>query len=110
MKRDLETSLSDVTRILSEPSLTEADLTRLEDELKKTNEEVSRLSEQKQSKASSGDSKITLFRQQATIIARKKEGTATQLADLQETVAKLTTEVQEKVTLAQSSTASKVCL
>jgi hypothetical protein len=40
----------------------------------------------------SGDAKLALFRQQSSIIARKKEGTASKLADLQDSVAKVQAE------------------
>lgn len=59
---------------------------------------------------SSGDAKLALFRQQSSIIARKKEGTATKLAELQESLSLLSQDLEAKQNAAKTSSGVKASL
>lgn len=57
---------------------------------------------------SSGDDKLALFRQQAAIIARKKEGTAQRLTAMTEDVTRMSEELDRKREQVRGSSGVKV--
>ena len=70
--------------------MNETKVTALMEQIKELNQEMVQLSEQKLSKTTNGgDAKLTLFRQQAAIIGRKKEAAASKLAQVNEELSKL---------------------
>ncbi|KAI9017177.1 hypothetical protein BC832DRAFT_596490 [Gaertneriomyces semiglobifer] len=83
-------------RVITEPAISESDLRDLEAEIKQLNEEVARIAERKLTKTSGVDDKLALFRQQASIIARKKEGATQRLNILTDEISKLAVEVEKK--------------
>ncbi|ORY38172.1 hypothetical protein BCR33DRAFT_754577 [Rhizoclosmatium globosum] len=88
--------IRDLKRVISEPPLREVDFENMDNEIKELNADTARLAEQKLLKAGSGDGKLALFRQQAAIIARKKEGTAQKLNSLTEEIMKLSDELEAR--------------
>ncbi|KAJ3014255.1 UNVERIFIED_CONTAM: Intraflagellar transport protein 81 [Siphonaria sp. JEL0065] len=88
--------IRDLKRVISEPPLREVDFDKMDNEIKELNNETAKLAEKKLLKANSGDDKLALFRQQAAIIARKKEGTAQKLNSLTEEVTKLSDELDSR--------------
>ncbi|KAI9334153.1 hypothetical protein BDR26DRAFT_840018 [Obelidium mucronatum] len=88
--------IRDLKRVISEPPLREADFENMDNEIKELNAETAKLAEKKLLKSNSGDDKLALFRQQAAIIARKKEGTAQKLNSLTEEVNKLSDELDSR--------------
>ncbi|KAJ3072165.1 Intraflagellar transport protein 81 [Podochytrium sp. JEL0797] len=88
--------IRDLKRVINEPALREVDFENMDQEVKMLNEETVRLAEKKLLKANSGDDKLSLFRQQAAIIARKKEGTAQRLNSLTEEVMRLSDELDKR--------------
>ncbi|KAI8622652.1 hypothetical protein BC830DRAFT_1162737 [Chytriomyces sp. MP71] len=88
--------IRDLKRVILEPPLKEADFDAMDEEVKMLNAETARLAEKKLLKANSGDDKLALFRQQAAIIARKKEGTAQRLTTLTEEVSRLSGELESR--------------
>ncbi|KAI8852858.1 hypothetical protein BC829DRAFT_487295 [Chytridium lagenaria] len=78
------------------PHLSPGEFARLDQEIKELSDVTAKLAEKRLIKNNSGDDKLALFRQQATIIARKKEGTAQRLVTLSEQVIKLKDELEKK--------------
>ncbi|KAI8825704.1 uncharacterized protein EV422DRAFT_563535 [Fimicolochytrium jonesii] len=83
-------------KVLTEPTLGPHELGELESEIKNLNETIAKLAEQRLAKTTKGDDKLSLFRQQAAIILRKKEGTTVRLSAVTEEVNKLTAELEKK--------------
>ncbi|KAJ3385440.1 Intraflagellar transport protein 81 [Entophlyctis sp. JEL0112] len=93
---EIKQKISDLKRVISEPPLREVDFEEMDAEIRTLNAETAKLAEQKLLKANSGDDKLALFRQQAAIIARKKEGAAQRLTTLSEEVARLSEELEKR--------------
>ncbi|XP_026125330.1 intraflagellar transport protein 81 homolog isoform X1 [Carassius auratus] len=68
-------------KVASEPALGQAELRELEDKIREINTEINHLIEKRMMRNDPMDDKLSLFRQQAAIIVRKKE---TKLEELQE--------------------------
>ncbi|KAJ3417510.1 Intraflagellar transport protein 81 [Chytridiales sp. JEL 0842] len=105
---DSKQKIRDLNRVISEPPLSDADLVRYDQEIKVLNEEIAKLAEKRLLKNNSGDDKLALFRQQAAIIARKKEGTAQKLNGLMEELGKLTEELEKKKEQSKGSSGTKM--
>ncbi|KAJ3112045.1 Intraflagellar transport protein 81 [Phlyctochytrium bullatum] len=101
-------SIKDLNKVLGEPHLSEKDFSRLDNEIKELSDVTAKLAEKRLLKNNSGDDKLALFRQQATIISRKKEGTAQRLNVLTENVIKLKEEVEKKEDLLKNTSGNKV--
>ncbi|KAI8590958.1 hypothetical protein BDZ88DRAFT_412911 [Geranomyces variabilis] len=88
--------LRELKRVLAEPAMGMQDLGALESEIRQLNEDIAKLAEQRLAKTTKGDDKLALFRQQAAIILRKKEGTTVRLAAANEEVNQLLAELEKK--------------
>ena len=95
---EAKTRIKELTNIMNEPALSDADLNEMEIQIKSMNGEIAKLSEKRLSitKSQSSGDKLTLFRQQGLILARKKEGTAQKLANVTEGLRKLEMENTKK--------------
>ncbi|KAL2920089.1 hypothetical protein HK105_200155 [Polyrhizophydium stewartii] len=101
--------IRDLSSILAEPAMGEADLAAIEKEITEMNHVIAQLAERKMAKSNStGDANLALFRQQAAIIARKKEGAVQKLASQTEELAQLTAEWERKQELIRQSAGSKM--
>ncbi|TPX69293.1 hypothetical protein SpCBS45565_g02540 [Spizellomyces sp. 'palustris'] len=94
--QDAKQHIQQLKKVLSEPAVSERDLTEHEKEIKQLNEDIAKLAEKRLAKTTQGDDKLGLFRQQAAIIARKKEGTAARLAAINEEINNLAAELAKK--------------
>ncbi|KND05085.1 uncharacterized protein SPPG_00760 [Spizellomyces punctatus DAOM BR117] len=94
--QDAKQHIQQLKKVLSEPAVSERDLTEHEKEIKQLNEDIAKLAEKRLAKTTKGDDKLGLFRQQAAIIARKKEGTAARLAAINEEINTLAAELAKK--------------
>ncbi|KAJ3123398.1 Intraflagellar transport protein 81 [Nowakowskiella sp. JEL0407] len=94
--QDGKSQSKELTKILSQPASSNKDLAVFEKEIKELNEEIAMLAEKRLLLNNSGEDKLALFRQQAAIIARKKEGKAQRLAALHEEINSLTVELEKK--------------
>ena len=65
----------------NQPALGQDDLNKLKDNIKNVNAEVNELTEKRNVSNDPMEDKLTLFRQQAAIVSRKKESTAEKLND-----------------------------
>ncbi|KAJ3222648.1 Intraflagellar transport protein 81 [Clydaea vesicula] len=94
---EIQQKVDDYNRVLREPTLKDSDVKSLELEVKNLNDEIVKLAETRMEKSkNSGSDKLSLFVQQASIIARKKEGTAQKYRDIQDKVNLLITEHTNK--------------
>lgn len=82
--------------ILSEPAMSRGDLDALNNKIQAVNNEVSQLVEHHLATSNPTDDKLAPFRQQAAIIARKKETMAEQLTELKNKLSAVEEELQEK--------------
>ncbi|KAJ3319005.1 Intraflagellar transport protein 81 [Boothiomyces sp. JEL0866] len=101
---DAEARIRDLNEILAQPTINEQEFAKLEAEIAKINHEIVDLAEQKLKISNSGDANLALFRQQAQIIARKKEGTLAKLPAVQEELIKLQKLAAEKEETNKSKT------
>eukprot|EP01135_Chromosphaera_perkinsii_P007956 Nk52_evm28s1073 gene=Nk52_evmTU28s1073 len=94
--QDREQYCGELQRILSEPAMSSDDLETIRDDIRQLNNELSTLTEKKISRAAPSDDKLSMFRQQAGIIAKKKEGTAQSLRDCMNEYAMLSKDLDQK--------------
>ena len=82
--------------VLAEPIMSELDLDTIRQEIEEANEEVARLMEKRMPGSDPIQDKLALFRQQASIIARKKEAAAEAYKTLTDELAAVEAELQSK--------------
>ncbi|GAA6072535.1 intraflagellar transport protein 81 homolog [Tachysurus ichikawai] len=82
-------------KVASEPAMGHAELDELEEKIKELNQ-MNQAMEKKMTRTDPMDDNLTLYRQQASIIARKKEAKAEQLQESREEVNTITRELNAK--------------
>ncbi|KAL6459164.1 hypothetical protein MHYP_G00326360 [Metynnis hypsauchen] len=82
-------------KVASEPAMGHAELAELEDKIKQLSQ-MNQVMEKKVSRSDPMDDNLALYRQQASIIARKKEAKAEELQGAREELAGLTRELSAK--------------
>ncbi|XP_072536929.1 intraflagellar transport protein 81 homolog [Salminus brasiliensis] len=82
-------------KVVSEPAMGHAELAELEEKIKQLSQ-TNQVLEKKMTRSDPMDDNLTLFRQQASIIARKKEAKAEELQEAREELAAMTKEVSAK--------------
>ncbi|KAK6099451.1 hypothetical protein MT418_000866 [Batrachochytrium dendrobatidis] len=105
---EIRSKIRDLSSILAEPAMSESDLTAIEKEISETNLRIAQLAEQKMTKASTSDANLALFRQQAAIISRKKEGAVQRLSALTAELAVLNTQWASKQDQIKQSSGTKM--
>uniref|UniRef100_A0A673L764 Intraflagellar transport protein 81 homolog n=1 Tax=Sinocyclocheilus rhinocerous TaxID=307959 RepID=A0A673L764_9TELE len=83
-------------KVASEPALGQAELRELEDKIRETNTEINHLIEKRMMRNDPMDDKLSLFRQQAAIIVRKKETKVEELQEAREELAAVEREMNMK--------------
>ncbi|KAM4617060.1 intraflagellar transport protein 81 homolog [Polymixia lowei] len=83
-------------KVASEPSMGQAELQELEDKIKEVNAQINQLIEKRMMRNDPMDDKLTLFRQQASIIIRKKEAKAGELQEAREELAAAERELAQR--------------
>ncbi|XP_066871132.1 intraflagellar transport protein 81 homolog isoform X1 [Kogia breviceps] len=83
-------------KVVSEPAMGHSDLLELESKINEINTQISQLIEKKMMRNEPVEGKLSLYRQQASIISRKKEAKAEELQEAKEKVANLEREVSVK--------------
>ncbi|XP_004910569.1 intraflagellar transport protein 81 homolog [Xenopus tropicalis] len=94
-------------KVVSEPAMSQADLTELEEKIHEVNLQINQLIENRM-RNDPMDDKLSLFRQQAAIIARKKETKAEELQEAKEEIANLEREIAQKSSQARDIDGSEV--
>ncbi|KAK3909016.1 Intraflagellar transport protein 81-like protein [Frankliniella fusca] len=91
-----EQEVAIMSAVIAEPAMGRSDLDALNSKLQAVNSEISQLVQRHLATKNPAEDKLAPFRQQAAIIARKKDSTAEQLAEMRSRVAALEEELQEK--------------
>lgn len=86
----------ELERVLAEPIMNETDLDVIRQQIEEANEEVTRLMEKRMPGSDPIQDKLALFRQQASIIARKKEAAAEDYKALTDELSTLEHKLQSK--------------
>ncbi|XP_072271992.1 intraflagellar transport protein 81 homolog [Pyxicephalus adspersus] len=100
-------TLSFMQRVVSEQVMDQSDLIELEAKIQEVNAEINQLTE-KRMRNDPTDDKLSLFRQQAAIISRKKETKAEELQDAKEEINTLEREIAQKSSLVRDSDGSEM--
>lgn len=106
LPKDIESkkkAVSDLQRVVAEPAMGQADLEELHNKIQDLNTEINQLVEKRMRSGEPMDDKLSLFRQQAAIIAHKKENAAEQLREARDEYSRLMHEVDEKRDLAKQA-------
>ena len=99
LPRELEQkkqAVASLEKVLNQPALTQNDLQELKKKIKDANSEAKEISDKKNVSNDPMEDKLTLFRQQAAIITRKKETTAERLNDARSALSVAEDEVRDK--------------
>jgi len=91
-----KSTVQDLQRVVAEPAMGQSDLDEINNKIKQTNAEVNQLVEKRMMSGDPMEDKLSLFRQQVAIIARKKEAAAESLREVREEHAKLESEQSSK--------------
>ncbi|XP_012586672.1 PREDICTED: intraflagellar transport protein 81 homolog isoform X2 [Condylura cristata] len=83
-------------KVVSEPAMGHSDLLELESQINEINTQINQLIEKKMMRNEPIEGKLSLYRQQASILARKKEAKAEELQEAKEKLASLEREVSVK--------------
>ncbi|MGH0137156.1 UNVERIFIED_CONTAM: hypothetical protein FKN15_030128 [Acipenser sinensis] len=83
-------------KVVMEPAMGHAELGELEDKIREINIMINQLIEKRMMRNDPMDDKLSLFRQQASIIARKKEAKAEELQEAREEMASMDKVLTEK--------------
>ncbi|XP_069022328.1 intraflagellar transport protein 81 homolog [Embiotoca jacksoni] len=95
-------------KVASEPAMGQAELQELADKIKEADSQINQLIEKRMMRSDPLDDKLTLYRQQASIIIRKKESKAEELQEAREEVAAAERELKQRSSQAQSSDGEEV--
>ncbi|RLV99925.1 hypothetical protein DV515_00009305 [Chloebia gouldiae] len=103
-----KTSVYFLQKVVAEPAMTQADLTALESEIEEVNAQINQLIEKRIITYEPTDSKFSMYRQQASIISRKKEAKAEELQAAKEEMSRLERQVEQKNSQAHELGGSEV--
>ncbi|XP_070820480.1 intraflagellar transport protein 81 homolog [Chaetodon trifascialis] len=95
-------------KIASEPAMGQADVQELEDKIKEVDSQTNQLIEKRMMRNDPMDDKLTLYRQQASIIIRRKESKAEELQEAREELAAAERELRQRTSQAQASNGEEV--
>ncbi|XP_006135229.1 intraflagellar transport protein 81 homolog [Pelodiscus sinensis] len=97
--RELESkkqSLYFLQKVVSEPAMGQSDLNELETKINEVNAQINQLIEKRMMKYEPVDSKFSMYRQQASIISRKKEAKAEELQTAKEEMSNMEKQMLQK--------------
>ncbi|KAM7017665.1 intraflagellar transport protein 81 homolog [Tautogolabrus adspersus] len=95
-------------KIASEPAMGQADLQELEDRIKGVDSQINQLIEKRMMRIDPMDDKLALYRQQASIIIRRKESKAEELREAREDLAAAERELRQRSNQSQTSDGEEV--
>ncbi|XP_040010511.1 intraflagellar transport protein 81 homolog isoform X2 [Xiphias gladius] len=95
-------------KVASEPAMGQANLQELEEKIKEVDSQINQLIEKRMMRNDPMDDKLTLYRQQASIIIRRKESKAEELQEAREGLAVSERELRQRISQAQASDGEEV--
>uniref|UniRef100_A0A3Q3A2L0 Intraflagellar transport protein 81 homolog n=1 Tax=Kryptolebias marmoratus TaxID=37003 RepID=A0A3Q3A2L0_KRYMA len=95
-------------KVSSEPAMGQADLHDMEDKIKEVDSQINQLIEKRMMRNDPIDDKLTLYRQQASIIFRKKESKAEELQEAREELAAAERDLKQRTSQTQGSHGEEV--
>uniref|UniRef100_A0A8D2ZMD5 Intraflagellar transport protein 81 homolog n=1 Tax=Scophthalmus maximus TaxID=52904 RepID=A0A8D2ZMD5_SCOMX len=95
-------------KVASEPAMGQADLQELKDKVRNRMCSINQLIEKRMMRNDPMDDKLTLYRQQASIIIRRKESKAEELQEAREELATAERELRQRSSQTQSSDGEEV--
>ncbi|KAM4745652.1 intraflagellar transport protein 81 homolog [Anableps anableps] len=95
-------------KVASEPAMGQSDLQEMEDKIKEVDSQINQLIEKRMMRNDPIDDKLTLYRQQASIIIRKKESKAEELQEAREELAAAERELKHRSSQGQGSHGDEV--
>ncbi|RMX60935.1 hypothetical protein pdam_00003457 [Pocillopora damicornis] len=98
----------DLQKVADEPAMGQADLDELNKRIKQLSAEINTLIEKRMVRNDPIDDKLSLFRQQASIIGRKKEAVAEKLQEAMDELSNAESDLQKKKELLKESEGSEV--
>uniref|UniRef100_A0A674JQP3 Intraflagellar transport protein 81 homolog n=1 Tax=Terrapene triunguis TaxID=2587831 RepID=A0A674JQP3_9SAUR len=109
--RELESkkqSLYFLQKVVSEPAMGQSDLNELETKINGVNAQINQLIEKRMMKYEPIDSKFSMYRQQASIISRKKEAKAEELQAAKEEMSSMEKQMLQKANQARELDGTEV--
>uniref|UniRef100_A0A8D2N6V3 Intraflagellar transport protein 81 homolog n=1 Tax=Zonotrichia albicollis TaxID=44394 RepID=A0A8D2N6V3_ZONAL len=103
-----KTSVYFLQKLVAEPAMTQADLSALESEIEEVTAQINQLIEKRIITYEPADSKFSMYRQQASIISRKKEAKAEELQAAKEEMSSLEKQVEQRNSQAHGLGGSEV--
>ncbi|XP_020603042.1 intraflagellar transport protein 81 homolog [Orbicella faveolata] len=98
----------DLQKVADEPAMGQTDVDELNKRIKQLSAEINTLIEKRMVRNDPIDDKLSLFRQQASIIGRKKEAAAEKLQEAMDEVTNAESDLQKKKELLKESEGSEV--
>ncbi|XP_072443595.1 intraflagellar transport protein 81 homolog isoform X2 [Chiloscyllium punctatum] len=95
-------------KVVAEPAMGHSDLSELESKIQEINTQINQLIEKRMMRNDPMDDKLFLFRQQASIISRKKEAKAEELQEGREELSNLEKELAQKTNQARDFDGTEV--
>ncbi|NXU50796.1 IFT81 protein, partial [Turnix velox] len=111
LPRELESkknSMYFLQKVVAEPAMSQSDLDVLEDKINEVNAEINQLIEKRMTKYDPADGKFSMYRQQASIIARKREAKAEELQAAKEEMTSAERQMLQKTSQAHELEGSEV--
>ncbi|XP_048588151.1 intraflagellar transport protein 81 homolog isoform X2 [Nematostella vectensis] len=100
--------VQDLQKVANEPAMGHSDLDELNLKIKSVSSEINSLIEKRMVRNDPIDDKLSLFRQQASIIARKKDAAAEKFKEAMDELASVEQELQKKKDLLKESEGAEV--
>ncbi|MEE6503954.1 hypothetical protein FKM82_005026 [Ascaphus truei] len=101
-------TMHSLQKVVTEPAMGQSDLSELEAKIHEVNAQINQLIEKRMRRNDPMDDKLSLFRQQAAIIARKKETKAEELQEAKEELVGLGKEREHKSSQARDVDGAEV--